>query len=55
MQIIWANTCAVGCAAVHCSGIRNGRGIYRGHIIVCNYGEGLEIFADLSFFSVDEN
>ncbi|OZC08512.1 SCP-like protein [Onchocerca flexuosa] len=39
-QFVWGETCAVGCAAVHCNGIRNGRGIYQGHIIICNYGEG---------------
>uniref|UniRef100_A0A915PJW7 ShKT domain-containing protein n=1 Tax=Setaria digitata TaxID=48799 RepID=A0A915PJW7_9BILA len=39
-QYVWSDTCAVGCAAVHCNGIRNGRGINRGHIIICNYGEG---------------
>ncbi|KAM3727379.1 GLIPR1-like protein [Dirofilaria immitis] len=39
-QYVWAETCAVGCAAVHCSGIKNGRGINQGHIIICNYGEG---------------
>ncbi|KAL3990523.1 Cysteine-rich secretory family protein [Acanthocheilonema viteae] len=39
-QYVWSETCAVGCAAVHCSGIKNGRGINQGHIIICNYGEG---------------
>ncbi|EJW88971.1 hypothetical protein WUBG_00121 [Wuchereria bancrofti] len=39
-QYVWGETCAVGCAAVHCNGIKNGRGINQGHIIICNYGEG---------------
>ncbi|EFO25165.2 hypothetical protein LOAG_03326 [Loa loa] len=39
-QYVWGETCAVGCAAVHCYGIKNGRGINQGHIIICNYGEG---------------
>ncbi|VDM99362.1 unnamed protein product [Thelazia callipaeda] len=43
-QYVWAETCAVGCAAVHCDGIKNGRGINKGHIIVCNYGEGGNMF-----------
>uniref|UniRef100_A0A915AK97 ShKT domain-containing protein n=1 Tax=Parascaris univalens TaxID=6257 RepID=A0A915AK97_PARUN len=49
-QVVWASTCAVGCAAVHCDGIRNGHGIYRGHIIVCNYGEGGNMYGQRPFF-----
>ncbi|VDK72086.1 unnamed protein product [Litomosoides sigmodontis] len=38
-QYVWGETCAIGCAAVHCSGIKNGNGVNKGHIIICNYGE----------------
>uniref|UniRef100_A0A5S6R1J5 SCP domain-containing protein n=1 Tax=Trichuris muris TaxID=70415 RepID=A0A5S6R1J5_TRIMR len=40
IQVVWANTCAVGCAAAYCPYIRKGRGIRTGHMIVCNYGPG---------------
>ncbi|CDW52809.1 ShK and CAP domain containing protein [Trichuris trichiura] len=40
IQVVWANTCAVGCAAAFCPYIRRGRGIRTGNMIVCNYGPG---------------
>lgn len=39
LQYVWGETCAIGCAAVYCSGIKNGKGVNEGHIIICNYGE----------------
>lgn len=37
-QVVWATSCAVGCAAAYCDNIMYGRGIRSGHIVVCNYG-----------------
>ncbi|KRY67571.1 Peptidase inhibitor 16, partial [Trichinella pseudospiralis] len=40
LQVVWGDTCAVGCAAAYCPFIHQGRGIRSGNMIVCNYGPG---------------
>ncbi|KRY30502.1 Peptidase inhibitor 16, partial [Trichinella spiralis] len=42
LQVVWGDTCAVGCAAAYCPFIHQGRGIRSGNMIVCNYGPGIE-------------
>uniref|UniRef100_A0A915K6W0 SCP domain-containing protein n=1 Tax=Romanomermis culicivorax TaxID=13658 RepID=A0A915K6W0_ROMCU len=40
MQVVWANSCAIGCAAAYCrhmfDSLKNAW--YTGHLVVCHYG-----------------
>lgn len=39
-QVVWSESCAVGCAIAKCSSVRNFAGGRSGYLAVCNYGPG---------------
>lgn len=42
VQVVWADSCAVGCAIARCGFIHNGAHIRNGHVLFCHYGRGYD-------------